>query len=182
MRSSELLALGSSELQVGRSSSFVQDREQLVELSAQHPWAPRFVLPVLSSIRLRNGHCRVAGYEPVALWPQFPPCHAGGHRASDLPLLPTLSCCCRTWLFPCPVRMGPKEVKNSGGAHPNPCPHTHRSPQSQPTPAAGQSRAGQGSLQGSAVLAGLALDPHALGAALVWIGLVAPGPCMCMVS
>lgn len=124
--------------QAGRSSSsFTQDREQLVGLSAQHPWASRFVLPVLSSIRLRNGHCRVASYQPMARWPQFPPCHAGGHRASNLPFLPTLSSCCRISLFPYSVRMGPKEVNKAGGAHPNPCPHTHRSPHSQPTPAAG---------------------------------------------
>lgn len=73
----------------------------------------------------------------MALWPQFSPCHAGGHRASNLPLLPTLSSCCRTWLSPCLVRMGSKEVNKAGVAHPNPCPHTHRSLHSQPTPAAG---------------------------------------------
>lgn len=55
----------------------------------------------------------------------------------NLPFLPALSSCCRTWLFPYLVRMGSKEVNKARGAHPNPCPHTHRSPHSQPTPAAG---------------------------------------------
>lgn len=49
------------------------------------------------------------------------------------PTLPTLSSCCRIWLFPYLVRMGPKEVNRAGRAHPNPCPHTH----SQPTSAVG---------------------------------------------
>lgn len=105
-----------------RSSSFRQDRKQ-------HPWASRFFLPVLSSIRLRNGHCRVGGYQPMALWPQFPPCHAGGHGASNLPFLPTLSSCCRTWLFPYSVRMGPKEVEQGWRSSPQPVsPHPQEPP------------------------------------------------------
>lgn len=114
-----------------------EEAAALGKTGSSTPGPQGFSSLVLSSIRLRNGHCRVGGYQPMALWPQFPPCHAGGHGASNLPFLPTLSSCCRTWLFPYSVRMGPKEVNKAGGAHPNPCPHTHRSPHSQPTPAAG---------------------------------------------
>lgn len=73
--------------------------------------------------------------------------------------------------------MGPKEVNKAGRAHPNPCVHT-TGPHNPSLPL----QQGQESLQGSAILAGLVQDPPALGAVLVWIGAVVPGPCMCMVS
>lgn len=149
--------------------------KQLVGLSAQPP-RPQS-LSSLSSPAQRNGHCRVGGYEPMALWPQFPPCHAG---------LQTSHCC-----QPCPAAahlavslLGQDGAKGGEqGWRSSPqlmSPH----PEEPPLPAypCSRGRAGQGSLQGSSLLAGCAPDPPAFGAVHVWMGAVVPGPCMCVVS
>lgn len=95
------------------------------------PGLAKLILPVLSSVRLRNKHCRPAGHDPPALQPMTSqlcspsslramqegtglqaahPCPScWSHELSD-----SVSSCCRTWLLPCAVRMGTKEVDRLG--------------------------------------------------------------------
>lgn len=84
---------------------------------------------------------------PDYLIPSMPRRRARGLRAPQpLPTLlncQTLSSCCRTWLLPCAVRRGLKEVGRLRRSSPQLCPRICRSAHPQPTPAAlGQSGAG----------------------------------------